>query len=72
VLDAQNSASEVTFWDRVEESYNNPENIWLDNILFDSLNKKFRGINVFVNHSSTKLQLIWKKLNKEFNEARRK
>jgi hypothetical protein len=74
VLDSQNGSSKVTFWDRVAEAYNNPENIWFDKKLFDPLNKKVAGIipKVFVNHRAMKLQFMWKKLNKKYNEARQK
>jgi hypothetical protein len=71
-LDAQNGASEVTFWDLVSEAYNNREDDRFDQILFDS--PKFIGINpkLFVNHSAAKLQQMWKKINKQYGEARRK
>jgi hypothetical protein len=49
-LDAQNGATEVTFWDLIAHAYNDKDDDKFDNILFNS--PKFVGINpeLFVNH----------------------
>jgi hypothetical protein len=71
-LDSQNGASAVNFWDEVAAAYNDTELNQFDELLFDSL--KFAGISprMYVKHNGTKLQMMWKKMNKLYNEARRK
>jgi hypothetical protein len=71
-LDAQNGASAVNFWDEVAEAYNDTNNNLYDDLLFDS--PKFSGIcpRLFVKHNATKLQMMWKKMNKLYSKAQRK
>jgi hypothetical protein len=68
-LDAQNGVSEVTFRDQVHEAYNDKETDQYE-VVFDS--PKFLGINpkLFVKHSVTKLEIMWKTLNKLYSDAR--
>jgi hypothetical protein len=71
-LDALNGATEVSFWETVAEAYNNNDDVRFDELLFES--EKLAGINpsLFVNHCASKLQQMWKSLNKYYNVARRK